>query len=145
MVESPSNNQNGMSHLIFQLRSVRAGLQQLLEDIGRAMTIDEPASVTVHTRDAANDTPLHYAAHSGDVRAIELLVAGGADVDAHGACDSTPLLCAIINGHYAAALRLVELGASPAGSSELGSVAEAAAQSHDLRIKALFTGVRSAS
>ena len=143
MVQSPRNEAR-MSHLIFQLRSVRAGVQQLLEDIGRAMTIDE-ATITVHTRDAANDTPLHYAAYWGDVRAIEMLAAAGADVDAHGAFDATPLLCAILNGRYAAALRLVELGASPHRRTALGTPVEAAAQSHDARIRALFAGIHSAS
>jgi ankyrin repeat protein len=134
-----------MSHLIFQLRGVRAGMEQLLQDIGRAMTIDDLSAVTVHTRDAANDTPLHYAAYWGDVRAIEMLAAAGAEVDAHGAFDATPLLCAVFNGHYAAAERLVELGASPHERTALGSAAEAAAQSHDLRLRALFAEIRSAS
>ena len=129
-----------MSHLIFQLRSVRAGVQQLLEDIGRAMTLDETTPVTVNTRDAANDTPLHYAAYWGDVRAIELLAAAGAQIDAHGAFDATPLWCAVSHGHYAAAAKLLELGASPHAPSAVGTPAQAAAQSRDARIRALFTG-----
>ena len=137
MVDSRENEAR-MSHLIFQLRSVRAGVQQLLEDIARAMAIEEPAGVTVHTRDSANDTPLHYAAYWGDVRAIEMLAAAGADIEARGAFDATPLLCAVLNGHYTAAQRLLELGASPHERTALGTAAEAAAQSHDLRIRSLF-------
>ena len=140
MVESPES-QARMSHLMSQLRSVRAGVQQLLEDIGRAMTKDEPSATTVHTRDAANDTPLHYAAHWGDVRAVEMLAAAGGEVDAHGAFGATPLLCAVLNDHYAAARRLLELGASPHERSELGTAAEAAAQSHDVRIRSLFSRI----
>src|SRR5687768_9824666 len=116
----PAGNPERMSHLIFQLRSVRAGVQQLLEDIARAMAIEQPSPITVHSRDAANDTPLHYAAYWGDVRAIEMLVAAGADVDARGAFDATALLCAVFNGHYAAAQRLIELGASPQERTALG-------------------------
>jgi ankyrin repeat protein len=126
-----------MSHLMFQLRGVRAGIQQLLDDIGSAMTVDD-SPVTVHTRDAANDMPLHYAAYWGDVRAIEMLTTAGAPLDAHGAFDATPLLCAIFNGHYAAARLLVELGASPHERTALGTPVEAAARSSDLRIRSLF-------
>lgn len=127
-----------MSHLMFQLRGVRAGVQQLLEDIGAAMSVDI-SPVTVHTRDAANDTPLHYAAYWGDVRAIEMLAAAGASLEAHGAFDATPLLCAVFNGHYAAAALLVELGACPHEPTALGTAVEAAARSRDLRIRALFS------
>jgi hypothetical protein len=130
-----------MSHLMFQLRGVRAGVQQLLDDIGSAMTVDV-SPVTVHTRDAANDTPLHYAAYWGDVRAIDMLAAAGAALDAHGAFDATPLLCAIFNGHHAAARLLVDLGASPGEQTALGTAVEAAARSNDLRIRALFGHVR---
>ncbi|HEX2827587.1 MAG TPA: ankyrin repeat domain-containing protein [Burkholderiales bacterium] len=126
-----------MSHLMFQLRGVRAGVQQLLDDIGCAMTVDV-SPVTVHTRDATNDTPLHYAAYWGDVRAIDMLVEAGATLDAHGAFDATPLLCAIFNGHYAAAALLVQLGASPYEPTALGTAVEAAARSKDLRIRSLF-------
>ena len=126
-----------MSHLMFQLRGVRAGIQQLLDDIGSAMMVDG-SPMTVHTRDAANDTPLHYAAYWGDVRAIEMLVDAGAQLDAHGAFDATPLLCAVFNGHYPAARLLVDLGASPHEPTALGTAIEAAARSHDLRIRALF-------
>jgi ankyrin repeat protein len=143
MVQS-RKRQASMSHLMFQLRSVRAGVTQLLDDIGNAMNI-EATPVTVDARDASNDTPLHYAAYWGDVRAIEMLVNAGAALDAHGAFDATPLLLSIFNGHYAAAQRLVELGASPRESTALGTAAQAAAQSHDLRIRTLFAEAAQAS
>ena len=140
----PATHQARMSHLIFQLRSVRASVQQLLEDIARAMTIASDTPITVHTRDAANDTPLHYAACWGDVRAIEMLATAGAALDAHGAFDATPLLLAVLNGHHPAALRLIELGASPHEPTGIGTAAEAAVQSHDPRIRSLFDELRQA-
>ena len=130
-----------MSHILHQLRSARTGIDRLLAEIGRAMALTRGASITVHTRDAANDTPLHYAAHWGDVRAIEILVAAGAEIDAHGAHDATPLLTAVTHGHYAAAVRLLELGASADEATALGSPASAAAQSHDERLRALFAAI----
>jgi ankyrin repeat protein len=131
-----------MSHIIFKLRSARTGIEQLLKDIGSAMTLNPAAPMTVHTRDASNDTPLHYAAYWGDVRAIEILVAAGADVDARGAYGATPLLNAVTRGHYPAAARLLELGASPHEESALGSPAHAAAGSDDARIRSLFCTAR---
>ena len=131
-----------MSHLFYQLRSARAGVQQLLEDIGRAMGLDPGLPISVHTRDAANDTPLHYAASWGDVRAIEMLASAGAALDAHGAFDATPLLAAVLNGHYAAALCLMELGAAPQEPTALGTPAQAALRSRDLRMCSLFTVCR---
>jgi ankyrin repeat protein len=127
-----------MSHLIFRLRSARTGIDQLLKDIGGAMTLNPGARMTVHTRDASNDTPLHYAAYWGDVRAIEILAAAGAEIDACGAYGATPLFNAVANSHYAAAARLLDLGASPHEESALGSAARAAAKSDDARIRALF-------
>ena len=130
-----------MSHILFQLRSARTGIDQLLDDIGRAMTLTPGMPITVHTRDASNDTALHYAAYWGDVRAIEILVAAGAEIDARGAYGATPLLTAVAHGHYAAAARLLELGASAHEESALGSPAAAAARSHDERLRALFADI----
>lgn len=133
-----SYNQARMSHLIFQLRGVRAGVQQLLEDIARAMAVDGDTPVSVRMRDGANDTPLHYAACWGDVRAIEMLVDAGAQLDAHGAFDATPLVVAIFNERYAAARRLLELGASPHEPTAVGTAVDAASRSQDSRIRSLF-------
>jgi ankyrin repeat protein len=64
-----------------------------------------------------NDTCLHMAAHRGDVRAVQLLLQAGANVNAIGDMGYTPL-------HYAAsrevALVLVGAGANPSIADEFG-------------------------
>ena len=60
------------------------------------------------------ETPLHWAASSDDVAAIDALLDAGADIDAAGAviAGGTPLSDATAFGQWAAAHRLVERGAS---------------------------------
>jgi ankyrin repeat protein len=59
------------------------------------------------------ETPLHWAASSDDVDAIDALVAAGADIEAPGAVigDGTPLADATAFGQWNAARRLIEHGA----------------------------------
>jgi ankyrin repeat protein len=57
-------------------------------------------------------TALHFAARQGSARAARALVAGGADVNAASPADgATPLLVALINGHFDLAAELLERGA----------------------------------
>jgi ankyrin repeat protein len=66
-------------------------------------------------------TALLYAARQGHVAAVEALLAGGADIDQVSAGDGTsPLLMAIINGHFDLAKILLDRGANPKLASENG-------------------------
>jgi hypothetical protein len=76
------------------------------------------ADVNVHYPPRPKDpncqeTPLHQAASSNDVEAIDALVAAGADVNATGAIftGGGPLSDAVVFANYPAAHRLVEHGA----------------------------------
>jgi uncharacterized protein len=62
------------------------------------------------------ETPLHWAASSDDVEAIDALIESGADIDAPGAviAGGTPLDDAVAFGQWQAARRLVEHGARTA-------------------------------
>ena len=56
-------------------------------------------------------TPLHVAADAGNVGAIELLIANGADTEPMSTAGMTSLLLAIGGGHEDAALALINGGA----------------------------------
>src|SRR5207237_4564152 len=59
------------------------------------------------------EPPLHWAASSDDVAALDALLDGGADIEAPGAVigNGTPLADAVAFGQWQAARRLVERGA----------------------------------
>jgi ankyrin repeat protein len=59
------------------------------------------------------ETPLHWAASSDDVEALDALLDAGADIEADGAviADGTPIADAVAFGQWKAARRLLERGA----------------------------------
>jgi uncharacterized protein len=59
------------------------------------------------------ETPLHWAASSDDIEALDALLDAGADVEADGAVigGGTPMADAVAFGQWAAARRLLERGA----------------------------------
>lgn len=61
-----------------------------------------------------SETPLHWAASSNDVAALDALLDGGAEIDATGAVidRGTPLVDAVVFQKYEAAARLLERGAA---------------------------------
>lgn len=66
-------------------------------------------------------TALHFAARQGSAAAARALVEGGADVNLVSPGDrATPLLVALINGHFDLAAMLLEKGANPNLVSEAG-------------------------
>ena len=98
--------------------------------------------MTVNSRRSDDDTPLHIVATWGDVEAIEMLARAGADVDAVGDLDSTPLYTAVLAGHAAAARTLLEAGASPYRRDKFGRTAtELAMRSGNPELVALFSGM----
>jgi ankyrin repeat protein len=64
---------------------------------------------------------LHFAARDGRRRTAAALVEGGANVNLASPADhSTPLLAAVINGHFDLALDLLEGGADPGAANDAG-------------------------
>jgi ankyrin repeat protein len=67
-------------------------------------------------------TPLHFAARQGHITTAKALIGGGAKVNLASPGDGTsPLLIAIINGHFDLAMYLLEQGADPTASSSAGA------------------------
>ncbi len=67
-------------------------------------------------------TALHYAVREGHRATARLLVDGGTDLDhPTGGDESTPMLVAVINGHYDLARDLLERGADPNLTSDDGA------------------------
>jgi ankyrin repeat protein len=78
----------------------------------RALLNEHPDGV--HLRDKEGSTPLHWAAWKGHPEIVEILVAAGADIQAHnenGHWGTTPLHAAAHGNQRAAAEALIRLGA----------------------------------
>jgi ankyrin repeat protein len=56
---------------------------------------------------------LHHAAREGRIEATVALLDGGANIDQTSADGSTPLVLALLNGHFDLAMTLIERGANP--------------------------------
>lgn len=66
-------------------------------------------------------TALHYAVREGEAETAFALLDAGADIDQQTAGDlTTPMLMAVINGHFDLALDLLERGADPSITSHAG-------------------------
>jgi hypothetical protein len=85
--------------------------QRVAETI--AVLVAAGADVVAAFAGAHTETPLHWAASSDDVVALDALLDAGADIEAPGAVigGGTPLADAVAFGQWAAARRLVERGA----------------------------------
>ncbi|MCC6697849.1 MAG: KTSC domain-containing protein [Candidatus Hydrogenedentes bacterium] len=123
----------------FPRRRIWRNLDELLVEISEVLVLEEQRPITVHTSGFEGDTPLHTAAIWGDVTAIEMLVAVGAEVDARNNLKTTPLYEAVGQGHVEAARKLLEFGASPHIRNDLDfTPAERAARSDDPEMRELF-------
>ncbi|KAM0435547.1 hypothetical protein ACHAQK_008108 [Fusarium lateritium] len=65
----------------------------------------------VNTKYSMGRTPLHNAAHSGNIAIVKTLISNGADVNVLDAEDTTPLMLAAANSHVTVAKELLSQGA----------------------------------
>jgi hypothetical protein len=81
-----------------------------MEDVLAILGLD---FVDVEGKDPHGDTPLLEASGGGQKEMIDLLVERGANVNAQGKFQRTPLFRAAFGGHHSAVLRLLQLGCDP--------------------------------
>jgi ankyrin repeat protein len=72
------------------------------------------SGANVHAQDKLGATPLHMAAHIGNVKIVKLLVELGANVHAQAKSGATSLHLATSKGHEEIVKLLVELGGNVA-------------------------------
>jgi ankyrin repeat protein len=84
-----------------------AVIKQLLAS-GADTSLSSAASTKPERRPAGGMTALLFASRQGKLEAARALVEGGADVNQVGADGTSPLLIAIVNGHYPVASLLLE-------------------------------------
>jgi ankyrin repeat protein len=77
---------------------------------------------------AVDDTLLHLAARTGDLEAIEVLIASGAQVNAIGDLGNTPLHQAAMRGQAKAVKKLLQAGANQSLRNEFGQTAQEVAE-----------------
>ena len=78
-----------------------------------ALLVAAGADVNARFTGPHNETPLHWAASSDDVEALDALLDAGADIEADGAVigGGTPIADAVAFGQWNAARRLIDRGA----------------------------------
>lgn len=108
--------------------AVSAGHAALAEELLRRGADKEALSSTslpFEDRDDYGWHPLHYAAHWGHLRLVELLLAAGAEVDSTTAEGTTPLMVAARRGHEDIARVLLAAGADARRRNTHGQMARA--------------------
>jgi uncharacterized protein len=77
------------------------------------LLIEAGADPSAPSDDGPSETPLHWAASSDDIDALDALLDSGADIEADGAviAGGTPIADAVAFGQWKAARRLLERGA----------------------------------
>ena len=85
-------------------------LQEILNDYADYVHA-EPSSITISSRNASGESPLHWMASLGDALAIRLLIINGADPSDPDHFGNTALHIAVLQRHAPAAKELIHLGA----------------------------------
>ncbi len=92
------------------------------EELDRPIEEPEPLSYGELVGGHGGMSALLHAAREGHTETVLALLDGGADIDGVSGGDHTsPILIAMINGHFDLAMRLFELGADPHLASDAGT------------------------
>lgn len=111
-------------------------VQAVLLNAADAMAIDiNPKEFTVHTQNPMGENALHYAVAWGDLRAVELLLKAGAEVNNIGEMNCTPLYHAVLFGWLDIAQYLLKRGADPTIKSDFNDTPLELALSKGIRLE----------
>lgn len=103
----------GQTALMWAAVEGHAEVVKLLLERGADPALVSVASTRQERRPPGGMTALLFAARQGKIDAVRALLDGGADIDQASADNTSPLLIAVLNGHYELASMLIELGANP--------------------------------
>jgi ankyrin repeat protein len=103
----------GQTALMWAAAEGHADVVRQLLARGADPSLSSAASTKPERRPPGGMTALLFASRQGELEAARALVEGGADVNQAGADNTSPLLIAVVNGHYRLASMLIEHGASP--------------------------------
>jgi uncharacterized protein len=110
----------GQTAVMWAAAEGHADVIKLLVDRGADLSLSTAASTKPERRPAGGMTALLFASRQGELDAVRALVDGGADVNQIGADNTSPLLIAVVNGHYDVASLLLERGANPSTADNNG-------------------------
>ena len=110
----------GQTAVMWAAAEGHAEVVQLLIDRGADLTLSSAASTKPERRPAGGMTALLFASRQGELAAVRALLDGGADPNQTGADSTSPLLIAVVNGHYDVASLLLERGANPSTADSNG-------------------------
>jgi ankyrin repeat protein len=102
----------GQSALMWAAAEGHAEVVKLLLEHGADPGLSSTASTKPERRPPGGMTALLFAARQGKLDALRALLDGGADINQAGADSTSPLLIAVVNGHYEVASLLIERGAN---------------------------------
>jgi ankyrin repeat protein len=85
-------------------------LKEVLEECQYEFLDESITDVNQHS--VSGDTPLHVVSFRGDIESIKVLLEAGADIDAIGDLERTPLYSAIMGDHPDAVKFLIDHGCS---------------------------------
>lgn len=98
--------------------------------------------VTLASKDADGDTPLHVMIWRGDHAAVRAFIEAGAELDAVGDMGQTPLHVAVMKEDAVVAELLLRAGADPDVRSEFGDTPRELAEKQAGRMNELFVQPR---
>jgi ankyrin repeat protein len=110
----------GQTAVMWAAAEGHADVIELLIEHGADLSLSSMASTKPERRPAGGMTALLFAARQGKIDAARALIDGGADVNQTGADHTSPLLIAVVNGHYELASLLLEHGANPSIADDSG-------------------------